>query len=55
MISASAIAVVAGHSCAIQAGTGAVWCWGHNRAGEATPPPSVDGSMGTATAIAAAS
>jgi hypothetical protein len=53
MISASAIAVVAGHSCAIQAGTGAVWCWGHNRAGEATPPPSVDGSAGTALAVAA--
>jgi len=50
---ASAIAVGGGHSCAIQASTGAVVCWGGNFYGEATPPPSVDGTAGTASAIAA--
>ncbi len=56
-ITASAIAAGGGfqshHDCAIQAGSGAVVCWGYNSAGEATPPPSVDGTDGTATAIAA--
>ena len=41
------------HSCAIQAGTGAVVCWGDNYYGQATPPPSVNGTAGTASAIAA--
>jgi len=55
MITASAIAVGFNHnhSCAIQAGTGAVVCWGRNVSGQATPPPSVDGATGTASAIAA--
>ena len=42
-----------GHSCAIQAGTGAVVCWGDNCSGQATPPASVNGTAGTASAIAA--
>jgi hypothetical protein len=42
-----------GHSCAIQGGSGAVVCWGDNDVGQATPPPAVDGTAGTATAIAA--
>src|SRR2546427_336290 len=40
-------------SCAIQAGSGAVICWGNNSYGQSSPPPSVDGSAGTATAAAA--
>ncbi len=52
MISASAIALVAGHSCAIQA-SGAVVCWGADSLGQASPPPSVDGTTGTASVIAA--
>src|SRR5262245_41473326 len=36
-------------SCAIQAGTGAVVCWGLI---SVTPPPSVDGTGGTASAVA---
>jgi hypothetical protein len=39
------------HSCAIQAGSGAVICWGDDTAGQATPPPSVNGITGTASAI----
>ena len=35
------------HSCAIQAGTGKVVCWGSNTWGEATPPASVNGASGT--------
>ncbi len=37
----TATAIAAGglyHSCAIQAGTGNVVCWGDNSYGEATPP-----------------
>ena len=36
----SATAITAGshHSCAIQAGTGAVVCWGNNQAGQCVPP-----------------
>jgi hypothetical protein len=49
---ASAIAAGSGFSCAIQAGTGAVVCWGDYN-GEQTPPSSVDGTNGTAVAIAA--
>ena len=49
---ASAITAGRNHSCAIQAGTGAVVCWGANGDGQATPPPSVDGTEGTASAIA---
>jgi hypothetical protein len=41
------------HSCAIQAGTGNVVCWGDDSYGQATPPDSVNGISGTATAIAA--
>jgi hypothetical protein len=41
-----------GHSCAIQAGTDAVVCWGADDDGQSTPPPSVDGTAGAATAIA---
>jgi Regulator of chromosome condensation (RCC1) repeat/PEP-CTERM motif len=43
------------HSCAIQAESGAVVCWGLNEDGEAIPPPSVNGTAGTATAISAGS
>lgn len=32
---------------------GAVVCWGQDSDGQATPPPSVDGTFGSATAIAA--
>jgi hypothetical protein len=46
MIGASAIAVGSFHSCAVQAGTGAVVCWGENFFGEATPPASVNGTAG---------
>src|SRR5262249_56564345 len=53
MITAAAIAAGYEHSCAIQAGTGAVVCWGNNDFGQATPPSSVDGTAGTASAIAA--
>jgi hypothetical protein len=53
--SASAIATGSGHSCAIQAGSGAVVCWGYNYWGQATPPPAVDGTAGSASAIAAGS
>src|SRR5262245_46006 len=53
MITATAIAAGYQHSCAIQAGTGAVVCWGDDYYGQATPPPSVDGTAGTASAIAA--
>src|SRR5262245_56296753 len=52
-ITAAAIAAGYEHDCAIQAGTGAVVCWGNDFFGRATPPPSVDGSAGTASAIAA--
>src|SRR5262245_48699156 len=52
-LTASAIAEGSAHSCAIQAGTGIVVCWGENFHGGATPPPSVDGTAGTASAIAA--
>src|SRR5215469_17192908 len=37
---ASAIAAGGDRNCAIQAGTGAVVCWG---SGDGVPPPSVDG------------
>ena len=50
---AVAVAVGNAHSCAIQAGTGAVICWGSDVFGQATPPPSVNGTAGSATAIAA--
>src|SRR5262245_8055413 len=53
MISASAIATGTSHNCAIQAGSGAVVCWGQNTYGQATPPASVNGAAGSATAIAA--
>jgi hypothetical protein len=39
-------------SCAIHAVTGAVVCWGNNDFGQTTPPASVDGTDGTASAIA---
>jgi hypothetical protein len=40
-------------SCAIQAGTGAVVCWGYDSIAELTPPDSVNGTAATASAIAA--
>jgi len=61
-VSGTATAVVAGyrHSCGIQAGTGNVVCWGSDiapgdvtYAGQATPPDTVNGISGTATAVAA--
>jgi hypothetical protein len=52
-ISASAIAVGGNYRCAIQAGSGAVVCWGDNWEGATVPPPAVDGTSGTASAIAA--
>ncbi len=42
-----------GHSCAIQAGTGRAVCWGWDGDGQATPPDTVNGVLGTATDIAA--
>jgi hypothetical protein len=50
---ASAIAAGLFHSCAVQAGTGEVVCWGSNGDGQATPPPAVDGTTGTASTVAA--
>ena len=51
---ASDIAPGGFHSCAIQAGTGSVVCWGNDRWGLATTPPdAVNGVSGTATDIAA--
>jgi hypothetical protein len=41
------------HTCVIRAGTGNVVCRGSNIYGQATPPPSVNGADGTATAISA--
>ena len=58
----TAIAIAAGgeesavgseHSCAIQAPTGNVICWGNNIDGQSTPPNAVNGVSGTATHIAA--
>jgi hypothetical protein len=40
------------HSCAIQAGTDNVVCWGYDYSGQATPPDAVNGASGTATHIA---
>jgi hypothetical protein len=51
--SATAIAGGSFHSCATQAGTGAVVCWGNDDRGQATPPASVDGTLGRAAALAA--
>jgi hypothetical protein len=50
---ASAIAASGTYTCAIQAGTGAVVCWGTNEHWFQATPPSVDGTTGTASAIAA--
>jgi mannose/fructose/N-acetylgalactosamine-specific phosphotransferase system component IIC len=56
-VSGTATAIAAGdyHSCAIQAGTGNVVCWGYDGVGRATPPDAVNGVWGTATDIAAGS
>jgi hypothetical protein len=56
-VSGTATDIAAGgwHSCAIQAGTGGVVCWGDDMDGQATPPGAVNGVSGTATDIAAAS
>ena len=47
-VTATDIAAGVTHSCAIQAGTGDVVCWGYDYYGQATPPSGV-----TATDIAA--
>jgi hypothetical protein len=54
-VSGTAVDVAAGgsSSCAIQAGSGNVVCWGYDGVGQATPPDAVNGVSGTATAIAA--
>jgi hypothetical protein len=51
---ASAIAAGSGsgRSCAIQAGTGALVCWGNDAVGRARAPASVDGTDGGAFAVA---
>jgi alpha-tubulin suppressor-like RCC1 family protein len=53
--SGTASAIAAGYlsSCAIQAGSGAVVCWGWAGYDATTPPDSVNGTSGTASAIAA--
>jgi hypothetical protein len=53
-VSGSAIAIAAGdyHSCAIQAGTGSVVCWGEDSV-RWPPPDAVNGVSGTANAISA--
>ena len=54
---ATALSLGYGHSCAVQAETARVVCWGLNDPpyghGEATPPPEVDGTDGTASALSA--
>jgi hypothetical protein len=50
---AAGIAVGDDYSCAIQAGTGEVICWGYDADGQATPPDAVNGVSGAATGIAA--
>jgi hypothetical protein len=52
---ATEIATGWNHSCAIQAGTGNVICWGDDNLHQATPPDTVNGISGTASAIAAGS
>jgi hypothetical protein len=54
-IRASAIDVGSDYGCAIESGTGKASCWGRNDAGQAMPPPSVNGTSGTASAISAGS
>jgi hypothetical protein len=49
---ATDIAAGAAHSCAIQAGTGNLVCWGWDAGGQATPPDTVNGVSGTAADIA---
>ena len=50
----TATAIAAGHSfsCAIQAGTGKLICWGTGGLAVPGPPAAVDGTMGTASAVA---
>jgi alpha-tubulin suppressor-like RCC1 family protein len=50
---ATDISALGWHNCAIQAGTGAVVCWGYNRRGAATPPEAVNGGSGTVSDISA--
>ncbi len=52
-VTTPAIAAGSSHSCAVQSGTGAVLCWGYDGDGQATTPASVNGTSGTASAIAA--
>jgi len=51
----TAVAISAGsaHSCAIQAGSGAVICWGNDDSHQSPPTTSVDGVHGKGTAISA--
>ncbi len=47
----SALDTYRDHSCAIDRDTHRVMCWGHSVLGQSTPPPSVDGTTGTAFAV----
>jgi hypothetical protein len=54
-VSGTAIELTAGtfYTCAIQAETGSVICWGNDEAGQATPSDEVNGVSGSATQISA--
>jgi hypothetical protein len=51
--SGGAVDLAAGldHTCAVQAGSGAVVCWGANNFFKATPPSSLNGVAGSATSV----
>jgi len=48
---ASDVAAGFDFSCAIDAGSGVVDCWGPDESGQATPPDAVNGVAGSATQI----